>query len=60
MYSSYLITGIIYGFIMTLIMKVIPVFHGYDSNDIRKIQFYDTKLQQSYRLIPFQIGCGST
>jgi len=50
-----IITGIIFGLIVAFTMKYVPIFHGFDSNDVKRIIFTDEKGE--YVLIPLQIDC---
>ncbi len=47
------------GICIAIVMRVIPVFHGYDSNDITRVLFYDDSKQQHYKLVPVPHTCGS-
>ena len=48
-------TGILFGLIVALTMKYVPIFHGFDSNDVKRVIFTDKKGQ--YMLIPSRIEC---
>ena len=48
--------GIICGFIVALYMRIVPLFHGYDSNDVKRIVFTD-KDNKQYKLITERIDC---
>ena len=49
---------VLYGIFVGIIMRVIPIFHGYDSSDITRIVFYDDEKELHYRLVPIPHTCG--
>ena len=49
-------TGFILGLIIAIAMKNVPVFHGYDSNDVKRIIFTDEQ-DKKYMLVPTQMEC---
>lgn len=52
-------SGVIMGLLIVIAMKNVPLFHGFDSNDVRRIVFEDDI--GKYMLIPKRIeGCGYT
>lgn len=52
-----LCTGSLIGVLIGLVMLHVPVFHGPDSNDVKRIRFSDER--GFYRLIPRKVDCGS-
>ncbi len=46
--------GFLTGIMITLFMKFIPIFHGYDSNDVRRVVFTDDK-GKHYKLQPEEV-----
>lgn len=50
-----IISGVLSGFVVAFVMTVVPVFHGFDSNEVRNVIFNDENKQ--YVLIPSRIKC---
>ena len=48
----------IYGLIIALFMRIIPIYHGYDSNDITRIIYFDDTKKRYYTLVPKMDKCG--
>ena len=48
-------SGIFIGFIITISMKYTPIFHGFDSNDVKRVVFTDEK--GDYYLVPYEVKC---
>lgn len=48
-----IIGGVLSGLIIVIAMKYIPVFHGFDSNDVKRIVFEDIDNKQ-YMLVPIR------
>ena len=51
-----LICGLLAGFIITLAMRYVPIFHGFDSNDVKRVMFKDQD-GKNYILIPTRVDC---
>ena len=58
MYMNIQILACVYGLIIALFMRIIPVYHGYDSNDITRIIYYDENKKKYYTLVPKIYKCG--
>ena len=54
--SYYIELGIVCGFFIALFMRVVPLFHGYDSNDIKRITFRDNHGKE-YILVTEKVKC---
>ena len=52
---SVTISGVLAGLVIVLTMKYVPIFHGFDSNDIKRIVFEDNG--KKYMLVPEQVVC---
>tara|TARA_A100001015_G_C14412198_1_gene489615 strand:+ start:258 stop:419 length:162 start_codon:yes stop_codon:yes gene_type:complete len=50
------LNGAIFGFIVVIVMKNIPIFHGFDSNDVKRVIFHDNN-GKKYMLIPEKVEC---
>ena len=50
-------SGILFGILVALSMRYVPIFHGYDSQDIKRIVFVDPKTLKKYTLLPEKINC---
>ena len=50
------IAGVLSGLIIAIAMRYIPIFHGYDSNDVAKIIFTD-EFNKQYLLVPEKVKC---
>lgn len=53
--KEYILSGILSGFVIALTMNYVPIFHGFDSNDVKRIVFEDEG--KKYVLIPEQVDC---
>ena len=51
------ISGILCGLCVALAMRYVPIFHGYDSKDIKRIVFVDPANRRKYTLVPEKILC---
>ena len=49
------ISGILCGIIVVFTMKYVPIFHGFDSNDVRRVIFEENG--KKYKLIPSKVDC---
>ena len=52
-----ILSGCLFGILVALSMRYVPIFHGYDSKDIKRIIFVDPKTLKKYTLIPEKINC---
>ena len=48
--------GLIFGFIVVIVMKNVPIFHGFDSNDVKRVLF-DDENGKKYMLVPEKVDC---
>lgn len=51
------ISGILCGICVAFAMRYVPIFHGYDSKDIKRIIFVEHETHKKYTLIPEKILC---
>ena len=54
--KSSFVNGVMFGIIVVITMKCVPIFHGFDSNDVKRIIFEDED-GKSYMLIPKETEC---
>ena len=52
-----ILSGVLFGILVALSMRYVPIFHGYDSRDIKRIVFVDPKTLKKYTLTPEKINC---
>ena len=49
-------SGILCGIVVVFTMKFVPIFHGFDSNDVRRVLFEDVD-GKKYMLVPSKTDC---
>ena len=52
-----ILSAVLSGMMVALSMRYVPIFHGYDSQDIKRIIFVEPKTLKKYTLIPEKINC---
>ena len=51
-----ILSGIFVALCIVITMKFVPIFHGYDSNDVKRVIFEDENNKQ-YILEPYYTQC---
>lgn len=53
--NGHIIAGVFSALCVVLTMKYVPIFHGFDSNDVKRILFEEDG--KKYTLVPSRIEC---